>query len=149
MHGADGSHTRHISPNLTGFLSAFHAPDGSRGETLLHLDVRADNIVLTPDQVYIVDWPWAAVGAWWVDVLAMASSVTMQGGPSPEDFLAAFPAASQVDPGAIDAVLAAIAGYFTHGALQPAPPGLPTLRPFQAAQGKVARGWLAERLGWK
>jgi len=102
VHGADGSHTRHISPNLTGFLSAFHAPDASRGETLLHLDVRADNIVLTPDRVYIVDWPWAAVGAWWVDVLAMASSVTMQGGPSPEDFLAAFPAAGQVDPGAID-----------------------------------------------
>ncbi len=127
----------------------FHAPDASRGETLLHLDVRADNIVLTPDRVYIVDWPWAAVGAWWIDVLAMASSVTMQGGPSPEDFLAAFPAASQVDPGAIDAVLAAIAGYFTHSALRPAPQGLPTLRAFQAAQGEVARMWLAQRLGWE
>lgn len=126
-----------------------HAPDASRGETLLHLDLRADNIVLTSDRVYIVNWPWAAIGAWWVDILAMAPSITMQGGTSPEDFLAAFPAASQVDPGAIDAVLAAIAGYFTQGALQPAPPGLPTLRAFQAAQGKVGRDWLAERLGWK
>jgi hypothetical protein len=31
-------------------------------------------------------------------------------------------------------------------ALRPPPPGLPTLREFQAAQGAVARRWLAEFL---
>jgi acetolactate decarboxylase len=31
--------------------------------------------------------------------------------------------------------------------LQPAPPGLPTLRPFQASQGEVARGWHAGPAG--
>lgn len=56
-------------------------PPASRGDTLLHLDLRADNIVLTADRVYTVDWPSAAVGAWWVDVLGMAPSVAMQGGP--------------------------------------------------------------------
>lgn len=124
------------------------APDASRGDTLLHLDLRADNIVLTPDKVFVVDWPSVATGARWVDVLAMAPSVAMQGGPSPERFLAGFPAVSQVDPAAINEVLATIAGYFTHRAFQPPPPGLPTLRVFQAAQGEVARGWLAQRLGW-
>ena len=44
-------------------------------------------------------------------------------------------------------VFAALAGYFTHRALQPPPPGLPTLRAFQAAQGEVARQWLAHRTG--
>lgn len=124
------------------------APGASLGNTLLHLDLRADNIVLTPDRVWVVDWPGAALGAWWVDVVGMAPSVSMQGGPSPEDFLAAFPESRRIDPAAIDAVLAAIAGYFTHRALQPAGKGLPTVRAFQAAQGTVARSWLAERLGW-
>ena len=31
---------------------------------------------------------------------------------------------------------------------RPPPPGLPTLRPFQAAQGEVALAWLRRRTGW-
>jgi len=37
---------------------------------------------------------------------------------------------------------------FTRQALLPPPPGLPTVRAFQAAQGQVARAWLAARTGW-
>jgi hypothetical protein len=44
--------------------------------------------------------------------------------------------------------LAAVAGFFTHRAPEPPPPGLPTVRAFQAAQGIVARGWVAQRTGW-
>jgi Phosphotransferase enzyme family len=33
-------------------------PDAVRGDTLVHLDVRADNLLLTPDRVLVVDWPW-------------------------------------------------------------------------------------------
>ena len=47
----------------------------------------------------------------------------------------------------MNALLAAVAGMFTHRALQPPPPGLPTLRAFQDAQGKVARSMLADRIG--
>ncbi|HZU13159.1 MAG TPA: phosphotransferase [Chloroflexota bacterium] len=125
------------------------APDAAHGLTLLHFDLRADNILLSEDGVYVVDWPNASVGAWWIDVLGMAPSVGMQGGPPPEEFLSAFEGAGDVDPDRIDAVLASIAGYFTHRALQPVPPGLPTLRPFQAAQGAIAREWLARRVGWE
>ncbi len=49
----------------------------------------------------------------------------------------------------VDAVLASIAGFFTHRALLPPAPGLPGLREFQAAQGEVARAWLARRTGWR
>jgi len=35
-------------------------------------------------------------------------------------------------------------GDFTSQALLPPPPGLPTVRAFQAAQGQVARSWLAD-----
>lgn len=47
-----------------------------------------------------------------------------------------------------DNLLLAIAGFFTHRSLQPPPPGLPTVREFQAAQALVARQWLSERLKW-
>ena len=39
-----------------------------------------------------------------------------------------------------------MAGYLTERSLQPPPPGLPMLRRFQAAQGEVARRWLATLL---
>jgi aminoglycoside phosphotransferase (APT) family kinase protein len=124
------------------------APAAVAGDTLLHLDVRADNLLLTTDRVFIVDWPLACVGAAWLDLLFFAPSVTMQGGPSPEELIDRHPACRTADPDAITATVAAIAGFFTHRALQPPPPGLPTVRAFQAAQGVVARRWLAERTGW-
>jgi hypothetical protein len=47
-----------------------------------------------------------------------------------------------------DAIEQRVAGYFVVHGLDPAPPGLPTVRAFQAAQGEVALTWLRERLGW-
>jgi hypothetical protein len=63
---------------------------------------------------------------------------------SPEDVLARHLAASATHPAPIDTAIAIVAGFFTHQVLQPAPPGLPTLRRFQAAQGEVARAWLRD-----
>jgi len=97
----------------------------------------------------VVDWPAACKGAAWFDVMAFAPSVAMQGGPLPEELLARHPAARGADPDAVLSAACALAGYFTLGALQPPPPGLPTVRPFQAAQARVARAWLARRTGWR
>ncbi len=123
------------------------AAEAVAGETLLHLDVRADNLLLTPGRVYVVDWPHACVGAAWVDLVCFAPSVEMQGGPPSEALLDRYLAGRKADVDAITVALAAVAGFFTSRALLP-PPGLPTLRPFQAAQGAVARRWLAQRTGW-
>ena len=125
-----------------------NAPAAVEGDTLLHFDVRADNLLLTPDRVWIVDWPLACVGAAWVDAVFFAPSVAMQGGPSPEDLIASHPAIRNAEPASITAAVAATAGFFTQKALLPPPPGLPTVRAFQAAQGSVARQWLAQRTGW-
>ena len=94
-----------------------------------------------------MDWPYARVGASYVDAAFFAPSVAMQGGPQPEELLSRLPQARRADPDALTAVIAAVAGFFTGEVLRPAPPGLPTLRPFQAAQGEVARRWLARRIG--
>ncbi len=124
------------------------APSAVSGDTLLHLDIRADNMLLTQDRVWFVDWPHTCIGADWLDLVLFAPSVAMQGGPAPETLLERYPRCRAVDPRLITPAIAAIAGYFTHRSLQPPPPGLPTVRAFQAAQGKVARRWLSERLHW-
>lgn len=55
---------------------------------------------------------------------------------------------SLVSRRAVDAVICTLAGYFVVRALEQAPQGLPTVRAFQAAQGRVAVDWLRERTGW-
>lgn len=124
------------------------APAAAAGETLLHFDTRADNLLIAEGRVYVVDWPSACIGAPWVDWVAMCPSVAMQGGPHPRVLLDRFQIKG-ANSAEIDAVLCSLAGYFVVRALDPPPPGLPTVRVFQAAQGEVALAWLRERTGWR
>ena len=71
----------------------------------------------------------------------------MQGGPSPDEVIARHWACRTGDGDAMTAAVVSMAGYFTRQALQPPPPGIPTVRAFQAAQGVVARRWVARRMG--
>ncbi|HSZ40636.1 MAG TPA: phosphotransferase [Trebonia sp.] len=129
-------------------LAALEAtwPAHAAGETLLHADIRADNLLLTRDGVMLVDWPHACRGAAFADLVFFAPSVAMQGGPEPADLLARSRNGRAVSPDALAAVVCALAGYLTERSLRPAPPGLPTVRRFQSAQGEIARRWLATLL---
>lgn len=119
------------------------------GRALVHGDLRADNILLTGDQVVVVDWPWAAIGAGWFDVLAMGPSVIMQSGPDTIGVLDRHLAARGADPEDVTTVLVAVAGYFLHSAALAPPRGLPTLRAFQRAQGEAALSWVRARTRWR
>ena len=55
------------------------------GDTLVHFDLRADNIVLNGRDVFFVDWPHARTGETWLDVAYFLPRVAMQGGPSPNE----------------------------------------------------------------
>lgn len=123
------------------------APAAAIGQSLLHFDTRADNLLIAGDRVFVLDWPSARIGAPFVDWVAMAPSVAMQGGPEPEAFLQRFDLTG-VSKESIDAVACSLAGYFVVRALDPPPPGIPTVRAFQAAQGVEAVRWLQERTGW-
>ncbi len=137
-----------ILRNLKRLANMEHrAPGAAEGDTLLNFDVRADNLLIAGDRVFVLDWPWARTGAWWIDLVLMAPSVAMQGGPAPEDFLGRLQL-HDVAKASIDAVICAVAGYLVVRALDPPPPGIPTVRAFQAAQGRVAISWLRERTGW-
>ncbi|GCB50952.1 hypothetical protein SNL152K_8299 [Streptomyces sp. NL15-2K] len=97
------------------------------------------------DRVVFVDWPHAVRAAPWFDLLIMLPCVRAQGGPDPEEVFAAHPLGRGADPDAVTAALAGLAGYFLQHSLLPPPPGIPTLRAFQRAQGEAALAWLRKR----
>ncbi|WP_156250039.1 aminoglycoside phosphotransferase family protein [Pseudactinotalea terrae] len=122
---------------------------GSRaaGTALVHLDARRDNMVRRGGRVLLVDWPYAAVGAPWVDLLAQLPSITLEGGGDPADLWARAGISKDVAEDDVTTVLAGLTGYFVHGSVQPPPPGVPHVRQFQRAQGEIGLAWLRQRLG--
>ena len=118
------------------------APVLCTGNTLLNMDVRSDNILMSADRVHFVDWPWASVGPAWLDLALFVPSVWMHTGPELAGIATGHPLLTEADPEALTAVVACLAGMLMHRSTQPAPPGLPTLRPFQLAFGGAAVEWL-------
>lgn len=105
------------------------------GDSLLHLDVRSDNICLTGRGAVLVDWNWAHVGNPSLDVAFWLPSLADEGGPRPEQLL----------PGAGE-LAATTAGFFGARAGLPPPPTAPHVRAVQLSQLRVALPWAAREL---
>lgn len=118
------------------------------GGSLAHTDVRADNIIITATHgAVLVDWPWAAVGAPWVDALTVLVNVRVFDASFDADAtLASHEVFTGAGPDHVNGFLSGLAAYFIDAARQPPPPGLPTLRAFQQQQGEAVILWLRERL---
>jgi hypothetical protein len=118
------------------------------GSTLLHTDVRDDNLLLAADgRVLLCGWNWPVVGAAWVDLVLLLIGPRGDG-LDVEAVLASASLTRDLDPEHVDVVLALVGGYFLRSAAQPAPPTSPYLRDAQRWQGEVCWTWLAERRGW-
>ena len=92
----------------------------------------------------LVDWPWATCGAGWFDRVALLVNVGLYDADAPlDDLLASWLPDVAADD--VDAVLSGLAAYFVDVARRPDPPGLPTVRAFQRAQGAVVLRWLRRR----
>jgi hypothetical protein len=128
---------------------AMQWPEATAGNTLLHLDIRADNLLLTDDRVLFVDWPHATIGAAWIDLLCMLPSIAMQGGPPPWELFDDHPLTRDADHEAVVVALAGLAGLFVIRGRRPDPPGLPTVRRFQRAQDVEALRRLERRTGYE
>lgn len=128
--------------------AAERATAALHGDALVHLDVRADNLLIRPNgTVVIVDWPWACTGPAWLDTALLTINVRLHGDHRRADRLLADVADhTGADPQDLVDVLAGMAGFFLDIARKPAPPGLPTLRAFQRAQAEALLPWLRERL---
>ncbi|OJV79016.1 MAG: aminoglycoside phosphotransferase [Cellulomonas sp. 73-92] len=119
------------------------ALDGATGEGIVHGDLRADNVMIDADgKVWLIDWLHASVGPSWFDLAFLLTSVGAQGGGDPATLFAQH--APFVSHDELRAGLAGLTGSLVWGSMQPAPPGVPNLRPFQSAHAEAALRWLRD-----
>lgn len=118
------------------------------GKTLVHTDIRDDNLLVDRDgKAWICDWNWPVVGAPWLDTF-FALIGPRGDGLDVEAVLSTRRLTSDVPPEAIEAMLALVVGYFWKSADDPVPPTSPFIREHQRWQGDVCWHWLRERRGW-
>lgn len=106
------------------------------GESLVHLDIRSDNLCFVGERAVMVDWNWSCVGNPDADLACWLPSLHSEGGPLPETLL------PDAAPWA-----AALAGFFGCQAGLPPPEGAPTVRTVQRTQLESALPWAARALG--
>ncbi len=112
-------------------------------EALLHFDTRSDNLRLQRGRLRLFDWPAVEAGPVELDVVAFAQSITVEGGPAPEQCVAWYGGPLRSD--VMDVSLAWCAGFFAARAWLPEIPGLPRLRRFQRQQLVTLLDWSARR----
>ena len=118
------------------------------GDTLVHTDIRSDNVLLDPEgRALVCDWNWPVRGAAWFD--SFAALIGPRGeGIDVDAVIAERRLLRDVDPEAFDINLALYVGYFFTQCELPVPPTSPHLRDHQRWQGEVCWDWLAERRRW-
>lgn len=118
------------------------------GDSLVHTDVRADNVLLTRDRrVLFCDWNWPVLGAAWLDTVFFLIGPRGDGCEVDRRF-AERRLLRDVPPEHVDRVLALLVGYFLRAGDQPEPPTSPYLRAHQRWQGEACWAWLCDRRGW-
>jgi aminoglycoside phosphotransferase (APT) family kinase protein len=127
-------------------LAAGHAA-GTTGNTVVHGDVRDDNLVLRGEEAFLCDWNGAVTGAPWIDTVCLL--LTAYGdGVDADAVLARRALTRDVDPAHVDALLALLCGYFLSRRDEPVPHSSPYLRRHQDWCAEVSWAWLADRRGW-
>ena len=118
------------------------------GDTLVHTDVRDDNLLLDADgAAWFCDWNFPVLGAPWLDSLLLLIGPRGDG-LDVESVIAVRPLLRDVPPEDVDTVIALVTAYFLKSARDPVPPTSPYVRMHQRWQGEVCWEWLCERRGW-
>lgn len=110
------------------------------GNDLTHLDVRKDNMCLVEPSrgqgVVLVDWNWSVVGNGEMDIAFWLPSLSMQGGPKPQEVLPNRPELASI-----------VSGYFAARAGIPPTEGMKqSVRDLQLFQLKGAFPWVYQSL---
>jgi fructosamine-3-kinase len=108
---------------------------------IVHGDLRSDNLRFRQGQLYLFDWPYVALGRPEWDIVGFAQSVTVEGGPLPEQVMYWYEEQFPLTAEAVEASLAWFLTFFALRAWQPDIPGLPRLRRFQRQQLGVLIAW--------
>lgn len=124
----------------------------SGGDTMLHLDIAPDNVLIRHDdgRALVVDWAQAVRGAPWLELANLVPHLVMAGHTPDAAEATALdgPALTSVPAWALTGFAAAVAGYWAASSRQPAPPGAYGLRAFQAIAAAAALRWVAYRTRW-
>jgi len=83
----------------------------------------------------IVDWPYACIGAAWVDPLSLLVDVAYLDPEADVRALLAHPVLAGLVPDTIRRFFFQLAGHFLAKSELPEPPGIPGLRAFQREEG--------------
>ena len=117
-------------------LMAAEAHARLAGESLVHFDVRSDNLCFVGNRAVLVDWNWACRGQSTVDIAAWLPSLHLEGGPVPETILPDEPC-----------LAAAISGYCAARAGRPEENAQAArVRALQCAQLRMALPWAVRAL---
>ncbi|WP_328851845.1 phosphotransferase [Micromonospora globbae] len=120
----------------------------ARGTGLIHGDLRLDNVLVGGyGRAWLCDWTWLCHGPAWFDLTTLLITAYASGLDA-DALFARHPAAADAPPDALDATLAALAGYFLTGAAAAPPTASASLRAHQRYSGEQALAWLARRQGW-
>ena len=124
------------------------ALDAIAGTSVIHCDLRDDNVILGDDgRVWVCDWNWPSRGASWFDLLTVLLSAVVDGYDA-DALFAAHPLGADVDPDALDAALAGLGGYFVRASQSGPVTTSPHLRTHQSWYAEATMCWLARRQGW-
>ncbi len=124
-----------LEANLPALISAAAEAPVS-GDSLVHLDVRSDNLCFRDGRAVLLDWNHAAVANANVDIAFWLPSLHAEGGPAPEEVLSSSPG-----------LAAWVAGFFCSRAGGDPIPEAPRVRPLQIQQARTALPWAARALG--
>ncbi|MFG3338972.1 aminoglycoside phosphotransferase family protein [Glycomyces sp. NPDC048151] len=117
-------------------------------DSVMHFDLRPDNMIVGADQAWICDWNWVEVHSTWFDTVCFLIAAHGDGHDADALFWA-HPTAAGVTPDELDTALASIIGYYLSQAAQPLIPQVsPYIRAHQQWSGRAAADWLAQRRGW-
>ncbi|MFN7115130.1 MAG: aminoglycoside phosphotransferase family protein [Alphaproteobacteria bacterium] len=116
-------------------LIALQAETAARDDTpsMIHGDLRTDNIIFGKDRSWLVDWPNACLGPRVFDLVMLFTHLESTGFGAAEDFLPIYDAAAGTrfatsDIEAVAAMAGSMAGYFADQAYRSVPEKLPRLR---------------------
>ncbi|MFC7623475.1 aminoglycoside phosphotransferase family protein [Microlunatus sp. GCM10028923] len=113
--------------------------------TLIHCDLRDDNVIIGSDgRVHVCDWNFPVLGPSWTDTVTLA--ISMHGdGLDAERLLAETGVVD--DPALVDGFLAMLLGYFTMAGRRPEVDNSPYLRTHQRWYADATGDWLRRRIG--
>lgn len=109
------------------------------GDTLSQRDMRADNLLLTDDTVWIVDWAHAGNTARWFDAVVLLTDIVASradvgdgGSIDVVRLMHTHPSMAAAEESVQWGIIAGLAATLHRFAQTPAPPGLPTIRGWQS-----------------